>query len=83
MTQFEHIVFLKIQGIFNSLNDSGMIIDLDNDVEGFIPIDNISKKLKKNYLSSIKQGDSIDLLVVEVNEKDKRIVLMLDQPDED
>ncbi len=73
----------KIQGVFNSLNDSGMIIDLDNDVEGFIPIDNISKKLKKNYLSSIKQGDSIDLLVVEVNEKDKRIVLMLDQPDED
>ena len=73
----------KIQGIFNNLNDSGMIIDLDNDIEGFIPIDNISKKLKKNYLSSIKQGDSIDLLVVEVNEKDKRIVLMLDQPDED
>ncbi len=73
----------KIQGVFNNLNDSGMIIDLDNDIEGFIPIDNISKKLKKNYLSSIKQGDSIDLLVVEVNEKDKRIVLMLDQPDED
>ena len=73
----------KIQGVFNNLNDSGMIIDLDNDIEGFIPIDNISKKLKKNYLSSIKQGDSIDLLVVEVNEKDKKIVLMLDQPDED
>ena len=72
----------KIQGIFNNLIDSGLLIDLD-DVEGFVPIDNISKKLRKNYLSSIKQGDSIDLLVVEVNEKDKRIVLMLDQPDED
>ncbi len=73
----------KIQGIFNNLNDSGMVIDLDDDVEGFISIDNISKKLKKNYLSSIKQGDSVDLLVVEVDEKEKRIVLMLDQPDED
>ena len=72
----------KIQGIFNNLNDSGMIIDID-DIQGFIPIDNISKKLRKNYLSSIKQGDSIDLLVVEVDEKEKRIVLMLDQPDED
>ena len=60
-----------------------MVIDLDDDVEGFISIDNISKKLKKNYLSSIKQGDSVDLLVVEVDEKEKRIVLMLDQPDED
>ncbi len=73
----------KIKGIFNNLNDSGMLIDLDDDVEGFIPIDNISKKLKKNYLSSIKQGDFIDLLVVEVNEEEKRIVLMLDQADED
>ena len=72
----------KIQGIFNNLNDSGMIIDID-DIQGFIPIDNISKKLRKNYLSSIKQVDSIDLLVVEVDEKEKRIVLMLDQPDED
>ena len=60
-----------------------MIIDLDNDVEGFIPIDNISKKLKKNYLSSIKQGDSVNLLVIEVSEKDKRIILMLDEADED
>ena len=41
---------------------------------------NLGKKSKE---FSIKQGDSIDLLVVEVNEKDKRIVLMLDQPDED
>ena len=73
----------KIQGVFNNLNDSGMVIDLDDDVEGFVPIDNISKKLRKNYLSSIKQGDAIDLLVVEVEEKEKRIILMLDQPDED
>ena len=73
----------KIQGIFNNLNDSGMSINLGDDIEGFVPIDNISKKLRKNYLSSIKQGDSIDLLVVEVDEKEKRIVLMLDQPDED
>ena len=71
----------KIQGVFNNLNDSGMVIDLDDDVEGFVPIDNISKKLRKNYLSSIKQGDAIDLLVVEVEEKEKRIMLMLDQPD--
>ena len=73
----------KIQGVFNNLNDSGMVIDLDDDIEGFVPIDNISKKLRKNYLSSIKQGDAIDLLVVEVEEKEKRIILMLDQPDED
>ena len=72
-----------IQGTFNSLTDSGMVIGLENDIEGFVPIDKISKKLRKNYLSSIKQGELVDLLVVEVEEKDKRVVLMLNQPDED
>jgi len=72
-----------IQGTFNSLTDSGMVIGLENDIEGFIPIDKISKKLRKNYLSSIKQGELVDLLVVEVEEKDKRVILMFNQPDED
>ncbi len=72
-----------IQGTYNSLTDSGMVIGLENDIEGFVPIDKISKKLRKNYLSSIKQGELVDLLVVEVEEKDKRVVLMLNQHDED
>lgn len=72
-----------IQGTYNSLTDSGMVIGLENDIEGFVPIDKIAKKLRKNYLSSIKQGELVDLLVVEVEEKDKRVVLMLNQPDED
>ena len=72
-----------IQGTFNSLTDSGMVIGLENDIEGFVPIDKISKKLRKNYLSSIKQGELVDLLVVEVEEKNKKVILMLNQPDED
>ena len=72
-----------IQGTFNSSTDSGMVIGLENDIEGFVPIDKISKKLRKNYLSSIKQGELVDLLVVEVEEKDKRVILMFNQPDED
>ena len=73
----------KIKGTFNNLTDSGMIISLENDIEGFVPVDKISKKLRKNYLSSIKQGELVDLLVVEVEEKDKKVILMLNQPDED
>ncbi|MEE3241941.1 MAG: 30S ribosomal protein S1 [Candidatus Neomarinimicrobiota bacterium] len=72
-----------IQGTFNNLTDSGMVINLENDIEGFVPVDKISKKLRKNYLSSIKQGELVDLLVVEVEEKDKRVILMFNQPDED
>ena len=73
----------EIKGTFNNLTDSGMVISLENDIEGFVPVDKISKKLRKNYLSSIKQGELVDLLVVEVEEKDKKVILMLNQPDED
>ena len=73
----------EIKGTFNNLTDSGMIISLENDIEGFVSLDKISKKLRKNYLSSIKQGELVDLLVVEVEEKDKKVILMLNQPDED
>ena len=72
-----------IQGTFSSLTESGMVIGLENDIEGFVPIDKISKKLRKNYLSSIKQGELVDLLVVEVEEKNKKVIFMLNQPDED
>jgi len=41
------------------------------------------QKNKKDYLPSIEPGDSIDLLVVEVKEQDKNVILMLDQPDAD
>ena len=54
---------------------------MDDDVIGLVPSDKISQELKKDYLTSIEPGDTIDLLVVEVKEQDKNVILMLDQPD--
>jgi len=56
---------------------------MGNDIVGLVPSDKISKDLKKDYLPSIEPGDSINLLVVEVKEQDKNVILMLDQPDAD
>ena len=70
----------KIKGVISDINDSGVLIDMDDDVIGIVPSDKISKELKKNYLNSIEPGDTIDLLVVEVKEQDKNVILMLDQP---
>ena len=46
-------------------------------------VDDAIKELKKDYLPSIEPGGTVDLLVVEVKEKDKNVILMLDQPDVD
>ena len=56
---------------------------MGDDIVGLVPSDKISKELKKDYLPSIEPGGTIDILVVEVNEQDKNVILMLDQPDAD
>ena len=70
----------KLKGVISDINDSGILIDMDDEIIGLVPSDKISRELKKDYLNSIEPGDTIDLLVVEVKEQDKNVILMLDQP---
>ena len=73
----------KIKGSFEKMNDSGVIIKLDDEIEGLIPINEISKDQKKNTISVLNEGDSLDLLVVEVKSEEKNITLMLDESNVD
>ena len=68
----------KLSGLFERVNDSGVIIKLQDDIEGFIPMSKISKEQKKDVIGSLNEGDSLDVLVVEVKSDDKNITLMLD-----
>ena len=43
----------------------------------------ISKDQKKNTISVLNEGDSLDLLVVEVKSEEKNITLMLDESNVD
>ena len=65
------------------MNDSGIVIKLDDEIEGLIPMNKISKEQKKNIVSTLNEGDSLDLLVVEVKSDDKNITLMLDESNVD
>ena len=68
----------KLSGLFERVNDSGVIIKLQDDIEGFIPMSKISKEQKKDVIGSLNEGDNLDVLVVEVKSDDKIITLMLD-----
>jgi small subunit ribosomal protein S1 len=68
----------KLKGLFERVNDSGVIIKLQDDIEGFIPMSKISKEQKKDVIGSLNEGDNLDVLVVEVKSDDKNIILMLD-----
>ena len=65
------------------MNDSGIIIKLDDEIEGLIPMNNISKDQKKNVVSSLNEGDALDLIVVDIKSDDKNIILMLDESNVD
>ena len=61
------------------MGDSGALIKLDNEIQGLIPLNEISKDQKKNIISELNEGDSLDLIVVEVKSDEKNITLMLDE----
>ena len=69
----------KIKGLFQKMGDSGALIKLDNEIQGLIPLNEISKDQKKNIISEVNEGDSLDLIVVEVKSDEKNITLMLDE----
>ena len=73
----------KIKGSFEKMNDLGIVIKLDDEIEGLIPMNKISKDQKKNTVSNLNEGDTLDVLVVEVKSKEKYITLMLDDTNVD
>ena len=73
----------KIKGSFEKLNDLGIVIKLGDEIEGLIPMNKVSKEQKKNMVSNLNEGDSLDLLVVEVKSEEKYITLLLDDSNVD
>ena len=73
----------KLKGTFEKMLDSGVVIKLDDDIEGFIPMSKISKDQKKDVIGNLNDGDNVDLVVVEVKAEEKNVVLMLDETNVD
>ncbi|MBX3101389.1 MAG: 30S ribosomal protein S1 [Bacteroidetes bacterium] len=60
------------KGNVSKVNDKGAVIELEYGVEGFVP----SKHLKvEDGKETIKEGDTVDLVVIEFSKANKRILL--------
>ncbi len=56
--------------------DKGIIMTIEGEeVEAIVPLNNMSKKDKRDYTRNIKVGDELELRVVEVRQDDRKIVL--------
>lgn len=55
--------------------DRGVIVDLDGDVEGFVPAAQLGHKDLANPAAAFKAGDELQLQVIELEQSQRKIVL--------
>ena len=58
------------------LTGKGIVFDLGNDLEGIIPLKNISKIEKEKINNSYLPGEKYELIVIEVDIEQKKVILL-------
>jgi small subunit ribosomal protein S1 len=74
---------MELRGRAVRLMDKGVVVDLGNDIEGFVPMSQLGVPSLENPGDAVKEGQVLDLKVLEVDPIHHRIVLaVIGFPDE-
>ncbi len=74
---------MDLRGRVVRLMDKGVVVDLGNDIEGFVPMSQLGIANIENPGDAVKEGQVVDLKVLEVDPIHHRIVLaVVGYPDE-
>ena len=74
---------MELRGHAVRLMDKGVVVDLGNDIEGFVPMSQLGMANIENPGDAVKEGQPLDLKVLEVDPIHHRIVLaVIGYPDE-
>jgi small subunit ribosomal protein S1 len=74
---------MELRGRAVRLMDKGVVVDLGNDIEGFVPMSQLGVPSIENPGEAVKEGQALDLKVLEVDPIHHRIVLaVIGYPDE-
>jgi small subunit ribosomal protein S1 len=69
----------KVKGKIVRVLDKGIIVQLEKDVEGIIPLGSYSKRERKTSTKDFKTGATVEAIVMEVKPEDKKVVLFVDE----
>ena len=69
----------KVEGKIVRVLEKGIIIMLENDVEGIVPFGRQTKKQRKVFSSKYKAGQTISGVVMEVKPDDKKVIIFVDE----
>jgi len=67
-----------VEGEVIRVLDKGIILQLEQDVEGIIPITKLSKRDRKGMARKYKPGSVVSGVVMEVKPDDKKVILFVD-----
>src|SRR5919201_1228758 len=74
---------MELRGHVLRLMDKGVVVDIGNDIEGFVPMSQLGVANLENPGDAVKEGQALDLKVLEVDPIHHRIVLaVVGYPDE-
>jgi small subunit ribosomal protein S1 len=65
----------ELRGRVLRLMDKGVVVDIGNDIEGFVPMSQLGIPEIQNLGDAVKEGQAVDLKVLEVDPIHHRIVL--------
>jgi len=69
----------EITGEIIRILEKGIILQLEDDVEGIVPFGSRSKKNRKEILTKFSAGDSLTGHVMEVKPDDKKVVVFIEE----
>ncbi len=76
--EYKYAVNTETLGTITRILDRGVIVDLDGEVEGFVPTNKLGKPDITKPAEAFSVGDQIPLQVIEFDSKNRRIILSVD-----
>ena len=70
-----------IKSSIDKVIEKGIILKLDNDIEGIVPFKNLSKEERKQIKDTLSPDTKVEATVQEVDEELRKIILMMDFSD--
>jgi small subunit ribosomal protein S1 len=70
-----------VQGTVKSIDAKGAVIDLTGDVEGYLRASEISRDRVEDARNHLKEGDSVNAMIINVDRKNRTINLSVKQKD--
>jgi len=64
-----------LEGEVIKVVDRGVVVDVGDDLEGFVPLNQVTDELARNNYAALQPGTKLSLRVVRIDPQNRRIVL--------